>query len=192
MSADSRIHPPDGVEAERPLHIFWASHRELEHQCAQVRQWAARCAGRDAHEIGRSAAAAALRCFDASVRHLHADEEVVLFPALIESMAGSDPVCIRAMIDSLTADHRLIESHWARVRPLLARIAQGEPALLAPADVEPMLTLYESHLDSEDGDLLPMAARLLSDSELQSVAQSMRQRHRSRSASRMDDRPSLY
>ena len=43
-------------------------------------------------------------------------------PALIESMAGSDAFCLRALTDRLTADHRQLDAHWQRVRSALVRL----------------------------------------------------------------------
>ena len=47
--------------------------------------------------------------FDTSAVDHPADEEIDLFPALIDSMAGSDATCIRALIESLKGDHRTLE-----------------------------------------------------------------------------------
>lgn len=41
-----------------------------------------------------------MRYFDTAARH-HEDEEQDLFPALLESMAGSDAVCLRELTASL-------------------------------------------------------------------------------------------
>lgn len=54
---------------------------------------------RGVSEEARTAAISLLRYFDTSAGHHHADEEDDIFPALIESMAGSDAICLRAMID---------------------------------------------------------------------------------------------
>ena len=54
----------------------------------------------------------------------------------IESMAASDAVCLREMIEGLKADHRALEAIWARLRDVLQRIAAGETVPLAADDVE--------------------------------------------------------
>jgi hypothetical protein len=41
-------------------------------------------------------------------------------------MAGSDAICLREMIEVLTADHRLLEAAWRRLRDVLDRIVAGE------------------------------------------------------------------
>ena len=78
-------------------------------------------AAHGADRQAREAAAAVMRYFDTSARHHHADEETDLFPALIESMAGSDAVCLRELTAALTADHRALEQRWGRLRRRLER-----------------------------------------------------------------------
>jgi hemerythrin-like domain-containing protein len=124
----------------------------------------------------RSAAAAVMRYFDTSAVHHHEDEEVDLFPALLESVAGSDAVCIRELTDGLVREHRALDLAWQRVRAALERIAAGENAQLAGDDVEALATLYERHIDVEERELLPMAARLLGEDDLARIGRAMRLR----------------
>jgi len=42
--------------------------------------------------------------------------------------------------------------------------------------VEPFIGLYERHIAREEGDLLPMAARLLGDDALDRIGRAMRER----------------
>src|SRR3546814_9999059 len=77
-----------------------------------------------------------MRYFDTSAIQHHADEEVDLFPALIESMAGSDAVCIRELTDGLCADHRKLEAGWRRLRETLAKIGQGQAVTLPDVAVD--------------------------------------------------------
>ena len=71
-----------------------------------------------------------MRYFDTSAKQHHADEEQDLFPALLESMAGSDPVCLRELTAALTAEHRELEARWQDVRAVLERVIAGEHVLL--------------------------------------------------------------
>src|SRR5690606_4612507 len=109
-------------------------------------------------EAARGAAAGIMRYFDTAALQHHADEEQDLFPALLESMAGSDAVCIREMTEGLCADHRKLEADWRRLRESLALIAQGKPATLPADTVESFTSLYASHMQREEDELLPMAA----------------------------------
>lgn len=161
---------------EAPLEMLSACHGRVERQCATLRRLVPHLAAHGADEQARAAAAAVMRYFDTSGRQHHADEESDLFPALIESMAGSEAVCIRELVDALRADHRALEAHWARVRAGLVRIAAGESATLAAADVEALVGLYERHIAREEAELLPMAARLLDEGALAGIGRAMRAR----------------
>lgn len=100
--------PAAGTEA--PLELLSACHRRAKSQCATLRRLVAHLLAHGVDEEARTAAANVLRYFDISARHHHADEEEDVFPALIESMAGSDAVCLREMIEGLKAD----TVHWKR------------------------------------------------------------------------------
>ena len=169
-----RTAPAGGFEV--PLEMLSACHHRVEQQCATLRRLVAHLGTNGVDADARMAAAAVLRYFDTAAKDHHADEEADLFPALIESMAGSDAVCIRDLVDALTLDHRALEAHWRHLRLTLQGIAAGASVPLAAADVEPLIALYEQHMAREEGELLPMAQRLLSDEALERVGQAMRQR----------------
>lgn len=166
--------PAAGTEA--PLEMLSACHGRVERQCATLRRLVSHLATHGVNEDARMAATNVMRYFDTSAKHHHADEEEELFPALIESMAGSDPVCLREMIEGLTADHRSLEAAWRRLRGVLERIAAGESVPLASDDVEALVGKYECHIAREERELLPMAARLLSDDDLARIGRAMRER----------------
>lgn len=166
--------PPASFEA--PLEMLAACHGRIERQCATLRRLALHLAAHGADAQARSAAANALRYFDTAAVQHHADEEENLFPALIESMAGSDAVCIHEMTERLSHEHRLLEAAWRRLRAPLSRIADGESAMLSGEEVEAFATLYTEHLALEESELLPMAARLLGDAEIESIGRAMRER----------------
>ncbi|MGH8720132.1 MAG: hemerythrin domain-containing protein [Burkholderiales bacterium] len=117
-----------------------------------------------------------MRYFNMSAKHHHADEEKDLFPALIESMAGSDAVCLRELTEGLKTDHSTLEASWQRVRVVLEQVVAGESVTLASDDVQALVGLYERHIEREENELLPMAARLLSEGDLARVGREMRER----------------
>lgn len=169
-------HPAPAGSFEAPLEQFSACHHSVLQQCATLRGLVEHLVSHGADSDARVTAAAVMRFFDTSTKHHHADEETDLFPALIESMAGSDAVCIRELAEPLTRDHRALESQWLRLRVLLARIAAGALQPMVPADVAPFVGLYERHIAREESELLPMAARLLGDPALDLIGRAMRER----------------
>jgi hemerythrin-like domain-containing protein len=166
--------PATGFEV--PLEMLSACHFRIERQCATLRRLVPHLASHGADVQARTAAANVMRYFDTSAKHHHDDEEEDLFPALIESMAGSDPVCLRELTEGLTAEHRELEAQWRRVRAVLERVVAGDSVSLASEDVEALVGLYERHIEREEHELLPMAARLLSDDDLERVGRAMRKR----------------
>lgn len=161
---------------ETSLAMLAECHRRVEHQCATLQRLAPHL---DAHGSDRAAAEAAqavLRYFDLAAPNHHADEEQDLFPALLESMAGSDAVCLREIIAFLQADHLALERQWLVLRAVLQQVADGQPARLDPLAVAQFARHYDAHIAREEGELLPMAERLLSAQALEDIGRSMRRR----------------
>ncbi|MGD9944408.1 MAG: hemerythrin domain-containing protein [Burkholderiaceae bacterium] len=204
--------PPSksGGELDAPLAQLSTCHGRLDARCARLLRLVeagspqTADAAAVAPAIGPTAAAAAaeaadlIRFFDHVLAQHHADEEEDLFPALIESMAGSDAVCLKDMTEALRSEHRMLEADWRRLRAELEQVergATGTPSVLNASSTPstPSTELasaaqrfaerLRSHGEREDGELLPMAERLLSDDELAVIAASM-QRRRSGGAAR--------
>lgn len=169
-------HSAPAVGFEVPLEMLAACHGRVQAQCATLRRLAAHLAGQGADRQAQDAAAAVMRYFDTSAVHHHADEELDLFPALIESMAGSDAVCVRELTASLAAEHRELERRWRALRRQLEQVAGGDTATLPDDEVHDFIALYERHIAREEAELLPMAGRLLCNAELDRIGQSMRGR----------------
>ena len=166
------------VGTEAPLEMLSACHGTIEKQCATLRRLVPHLLAHGVDNEARTAATKVMPYFDTAARHHHADEEDDLFPALIESMAGSDAICLREMIDGLKADHRALEACWRHLRGILERIGAGEQVALVADDVEALAVRYARHIEYEEKELLPMAGRLLSDDDLARIGRAMRARRR--------------
>lgn len=171
-------HNPPAVGFEVPLEMLAACHGRVQHQCDTLLRLLAHLETHGPDRPAQEAARAVMRYFDTAARHHHEDEEVDLFPALLESMAGSDAVCLRELTSSLCNDHRRLERRWGALREQLAQISEGHgtASTLADADVPGFAALYEQHIAREETELLPMASRLLSDVELDRIGRAMRAR----------------
>jgi hemerythrin-like domain-containing protein len=180
MAVTQLIAPPGSGAAavgfDSPLAMLAECHRRVERQCATLARLAPHLAANGSDTAAREAALGVLRYFETAAPNHHADEEQDLFPALIESMAGSDAVCLRQIIDRLLAEHRALDQRWAALRRTLRAVADGQAAALDGADVEAFSALYARHIALEEGELLPMAARLLADDELRRIGDAMRAR----------------
>lgn len=138
-------------------------------QCVRLRELVAQLATDDAARAAHAAAAGLLHGIEDALRQHAAHEERALFPALIESMAGSDAVCLREMTTGLAAEHRELLRLCRRNREMLQQDLAGDGTArqrLAEA-VEQFCDLHRRHAALETADLLPMSARLLGDAELE-------------------------
>ncbi len=125
-------------------------------------------------------AEAVLRYFDRTETVHHRDEEDDLFPALLESMAGSDPVCLRELAESATAAHRALEAAWHALRPAVVALARSQPATLASAGVDALDECCRASFALEDREIIPTAARLLDDATLAQLGRRFDERRASR------------
>jgi hemerythrin-like domain-containing protein len=165
------------AQAEGPLEMLSHLHARTLQQCESLRQLALGLAERGCDEQASRAAESVLRYFDVCAPQYCSDEEDDLFPALLESMAGSDAVCLRELTSAMAQQHRTLETMWQRLRQPLAAAASGGGAAPASDSVDLFVALYQSHIERERIELLPMAARLLTDEALEQVGKSMRRRH---------------
>lgn len=169
-------HSAPAAGFEVPLEMLAACHLRVQDQCATLQRLVPHIVAQGSDRAAREAATAVMRYFDTSARHHHDDEERDLFPALIESMAGSDAVCLRELTAALTAEHRELEIRWNSLRAVLAQVAAGQTALLSQDDVSGFARMYERHIAREESELLPMAQRLLGEAALDRIGLAMRMR----------------
>ena len=156
--------------------MLYSCHRRVLRHCATLRRLVLYIAeggdNRDAQVVSHGV----LRFFDNEVPPHYADEEEDLYPALIESMAGSDAVCIRELACGSARQHRVLAAQWAALRTPLEDLAAGRSTLLPAQLVETFARQWYDHIGLEEGELLPMAVRLLTDTELARIHRVMQER----------------
>lgn len=165
-----------GIGFETPLAMLAECHRRVADQCRTLQRLLPHLATHGSDGPAAEAAAAVLRYFEEAAPKHHADEEQDLFPALLESMAGSDAVCLRGLIAALGDEHGVLERQWQGLRGALQRVAAGQPAALDQPAVQAFAAGYARHIAREEAELLPMAARLLPDEALERIGRAMRRR----------------
>lgn len=155
-----------------PLGMLFACHRRIEKQLATLARLQQHLPANGSDEDARIAARAILRYFDEAAPHHHADEESSLFPRLRAALAGRAD----ALIAGLEGDHAALAGHWAALRRPLADIADGRAALLPAEQVESVRAAYAEHIAREDGELFPLAARVLDAEAFATMGREMAQR----------------
>lgn len=146
---------------QAPLRQFRGSHDGILHGLQDLQEVPSLAA---AMARGRATAAATLELFDKVVLVHHADEEQELFVSVLRSARDATEASqVRALVDRLTAEHRVIESIWRRVRPAVVQTAAGKPHAEASfaAEVDRLVALYAEHARLEEEEFLPLADTIL-------------------------------
>ena len=170
-----------GVGFDTPLAMLLECHRRVEAQCDTLARLVPhlRAAGSDA--AAAEAAQAVMRYFDLAAPLHHADEEQDLFPALLAAAEAAGEVApVRRAIEALQGEHRAFESLWLALRAVLERVVAVQPAQLDPQAVDAFRAAYAAHIAREEGEVLPMAARLLADGTQARIGRAMRIRRGAR------------
>jgi hemerythrin-like domain-containing protein len=79
-------------------------------------------------------------------------------------------------VDGLVAEHRQLARRWEPLRRALSEIAEGRRADLPAHEIKDFTDAYAAHIRREEDELLPMAARLISDDALAAIGQAMKSR----------------
>jgi hypothetical protein len=169
-------HSAPAVGFEVPLEMLAACHGRVQHQCETLLRLVTHLQTHGADRPAQEAASAVMRYFDTAARHHHEDEEQDLFPALLESMAGSDAVCLRELTASLCSDHRLLEQRWAALRQQLLQVAEGAASTLADADIPGFVQVVRAAHRPRGSRVAAHGGPLLSDVELDRIGLAMRSR----------------
>ena len=162
--------------SQAPLPTLYTCHRRVLRHCATLRWLVLYVAECGCDREAQVASHCLLRFFDNEVPQHCVDEEEDLFPALIESMAGSDAVCLHDLTEGSARQHQALASQWEILRAPLEQIAAGKETLLPAQAVESFARQWYDHIGLEEGELLTMASRLLTDDEMERISRRMQDR----------------
>src|SRR4051812_18806614 len=139
-----------------PFGMLIACHARMRRQLGTLTRLQRHLPEHGADAEARSAASAILKYFDHAAANHHADEEASLLPRVLERAPE-----LLSVISGIGADHRALERHWRKLRPLLSGIAAGRNEGLPPALVHSVCESYLAHLDREEARLFPAAQACL-------------------------------
>ena len=126
-------------------------------------------------DSARQAARDVLRYFDMAAPLHHEDEELHVFPPLLER-GGADTV---AAVRQLQQDHEAMSANWQAARALLQALAEGAQESFSAAD-EAVLArfagVYAEHIRLEEDLVYPAARALLAPEVVQAMGAEMRRR----------------
>ena len=157
-----------------PLAILRACHGRILDQCNTLHKLLQHLPAHGSDLQAQQAAQAILRYFDTAGQLHHQDEEEDLFPLLLAKGQTESA----ELITRLLAEHRQMDKAWALLRTRLSEIASGKSASLERNLVDHFSTAYERHINLENEQLLPLAARLLNEMQLDHLGVSMENRRK--------------
>jgi hemerythrin-like domain-containing protein len=175
--------PPDHNFTE-PLGLLADCHRRIEYFLGVLISVTDRTPGGLLAPAQRAELEAALTYFATAAPKHTADEEESLFPRLRDTV---DPGAKRALklVAQLERDHDTAEQHHHAVELLVRQwladrgLEKGETAKLR-GHLAALRSLYRRHIDVEDRELFPAAARLLSATQIADIGREMAARRSSR------------
>lgn len=167
--------PPAGFDD--PLAALAACHRRIEKQMNTLARLQKHVGRNGMDKEAQMATAAVLRYFiDAAPNH-HADEETDLFPKILRAAEGSaDRSRSFELVSHLLVEHRQMEETWNMVRQALQNLQSGESTTLDPQLCKQFARIYGGHIECEEGQLFPLAARLLPPQDIVSLGNAMARR----------------
>ena len=164
------------ASTEVPLEMLSACHGRVQAQCTTLQRLLRHLIHHGNDADARAAATAVMRYFDLAAPHHHDDEEQDLFPALLQAAAGSNAVVAQALTQRLRDEHRVLEQHWQALRLALTAVAESRADRLDEQQALDFCDFYQKHIDLEEAELLPLAQRVLSDTQLDQIGRRMRER----------------
>jgi hemerythrin-like domain-containing protein len=127
----------------------------------------------------RRVAQATLALFHDAVLPHHEEEEAELFPAVLQSCLPEEKAEVRSLVETLTAQHRDVETRWKRLEPSVRAAARGSADTLDAEAVDALVRIYLRHAREEEAVFLPLAERILgrNSNHMAALGLSMHMRH---------------
>jgi hemerythrin-like domain-containing protein len=160
------------VGFDEPFAMLQACHERVQRTLDLLARLRDHVQSHGADQNARDAARDVLRYFDLAAPLHHQDEELHVFPLLLEQGSAT----IQALVERLQQDHRHMTDDWAAARLPLQSLARGDAAAFTPTDGEAMdrfARRYADHIAAEEGRAYPAAEALLAPMALAGMGREM-------------------
>jgi len=136
------------------LQVWLACHRRLEGVCTLLRRLTHHLTEFGNDDASRISAEGIRRYFNVAAPRHYADEDVDLFPSLLEHLRGRRRAAVRTIFEQLRAEHRHSDALW---QPLDGQLAAVQRGGAAPPDADRVGAFIEGllrHRAAEESSLL--------------------------------------
>ena len=170
------LFPTPAAGFDHPLEILDGCHERILRNCALIGRIAAHVAAKGHDREAADAAASVIRYFDTAGANHHRDEEDDLFPALQHHAPSLELNAVFDLVSRLKSEHKRLDALWEDMRRRLSAIARGRDGDLTTQAAADFAAAYERHIALEEGELLPLARRVLGEPVLRSLGDRMARR----------------
>ena len=154
---------------DAPLDMLHACHERIMDQCATLQKLMQHLPMHGCDTQAQQAAQGVMRYFDTAGKFHHQDEECDLFPLLVA--CNNDEA--NELTKRLEDEHQYLDEIWLALRAKLQDIADGKLATLERTMIGDFSLAYGRHIMLENTKLLPLALRLLNETQLQVMGKNM-------------------
>ncbi len=168
--------PAPSTDTSAPLDTFHRCHEGIIHQLNATASLAELA---DAAMRARRVAQDTLKLFEVAVMPHHNEEETELFPAVLRSALPEELEQVKAMVKTLTEEHRDVEAQWLLLAPAVKKVARGHDAEIDAAGMAELVRRYLKHARTEEDVFLPLAQRILgrNGNHMAALGMSLHMRH---------------
>lgn len=160
---------------EQPFEMLEACHERVHRMLGLLARLRAHVLRHGVDVQARQAARDVMRYFDLAAPQHHRDEELHVFPRLLEQ---GDPAVV-PVVQRLQQDHEAMEGRWAAARDVLVRVAGGELQQWAQKDeaaLDAFTGLYADHIAAEEQIAYPRARSLMGEEDIARAGEEMMRR----------------
>lgn len=163
------------VGFDSPFEMLSACHERVLRSLALLQRLRDYMRDHACDDSARQAARDVLRYFDIAAPLHHEDEELHVFPPLLERGSAGAVAAVR----QLQRDHEAMSANWQSARALLLALAEGTQDAFSAQD-EAVLArfagVYAEHIRVEEEEVYPAARALLAPEVVQAMGAEMRRR----------------
>lgn len=163
------------VGFDTPFEMLQACHERVERTLALLQKLVDYLHDHACDDSARQAARDVLRYFDMAAPLHHEDEELHVFPLLLER----GDAAVVAQVQQLQRDHDAMGQHWPDARVRLLALAEGAVEAFSAEDEAVFARFaagYAEHIRCEEEVVYPAASALLDAAALKRMGTEMRQR----------------
>ena len=165
--------PAAGFEA--PFEMLATCHERVERMLKLQARLQQHLLDKGCDESARQAARDVMRYFDVAAPLHHEDEELHVFPPLLERGTAD----VQAAVRQLQKDHEAMSANWQAARALLRALAEGAQQAFSAQDeavLARFVSVYAEHIRVEEEVVYPAARALLAPELVQTMGEEMRRR----------------